>query len=764
MHCLSLAGLWLGAWRGELPGFPAEDHWAFQAPHRPSAAREPSEHESPIDALLGQVHDERGLSPVEAAPDHVLLRRLTLDLTGLPPAREELRAFAEDPSPDAYDRAVDRLLASPRYGERWGRHWMDVWRYSDWYGRRAVPDVMNSYAQIWRWRDWIVQSLNEDKGYDRMVSEMLAADEIAPEDDVALPATGFLVRSWYKWNYNSWMKDLVEHTGKAFLGLTLNCAHCHDHKYDPISQDDYFRFRAFFEPIELRHDPVRGLPDPGPFRKYVYTESYGPISTGMIRVFDEKLDAETHPHALGDSRNRIEGKPPALPGVPAALTWQPVEITPVELPPRAYYPGLKDFVQEESIAAAQKALAGEPQSARAKLELEFALARVAADRARHGIAKASAEERVQLARAAARAERLLKLEVAEELAVKAAAALARAEKAGETDAKAREGVPKARETLEQARNAVEEAKRALESSGVDYTPLTPIYPLRSTGRRRALAEWITSPRNPLAARVSVNHIWLRHFGAPLVESVSDFGRNGKRPWCPELLDWLAVELVESGWSQKRLHRSILTSRAYRRASTWGPAHARSAELDPENRYLWRRDPIRLEAEAVRDGILFAAGDLDARLGGPEIDHKEGLTTCRRSLYYSHHGEGRMQFLEVFDAANPCDAYRRTSSIVPQQALALANSELATSHSRSLARRLWEETQSTPHGSAPACFVEAAFEAVLGRPPSRQELELTLEYVAPRGSVNGSAPRGPDVRARESFVQALFNHNDYVTVR
>src|SRR5262249_41994248 len=163
--------------------------------------------------------------------------------------------------------------------------------------------VMNSYPRIFRWRDWIVRSLNQDKGYDRMVVEMLAADEVAPDEDETIVATGFLVRNWYKWNYNSWMKDQVEHTGKAFLGLTLNCSKCPDHKYAPIPREEFFKSRAFFEPLELRHDRVPGEPDPGPFQKYVYAKSYGPITSGMIRVFDEKLDAKTFLYTGGDERN-----------------------------------------------------------------------------------------------------------------------------------------------------------------------------------------------------------------------------------------------------------------------------------------------------------------------------------------------------------------------------------------------------------------------------------------------------------------------------
>ena len=367
----------LTAWIRQGAPLPARDepepdpreHWAFRRIERPQVPKSanPGQPENPIDAFVAAEHRRRGLAPLSPADRHVLLRRVTFDLTGLPPTRDELHAFLANESKDAYDKIVERLLASASYGERWGRHWMDVWRYSDWYGRRAVPDVMNSYAQIWRWRDWIVRSLNKDKGYDRIVMEMLAGDEIAPDDAEALAATGFVVRNWYKWNYDVWMKDLVEHTGKAFLGLTLNCAQCHDHKYDPISQEEYFRFRAFFEPLELRHDRVNGEADPGAFKKYVYAESYGPIASGMVRIFDEKLDAQTFMFSGGDARNKLPGKPPVAPGAPAALGGDRLKIEPVNLPATAWYPGLRPFIQQAEIAKAETAITtAEAELARSK--------------------------------------------------------------------------------------------------------------------------------------------------------------------------------------------------------------------------------------------------------------------------------------------------------------------------------------------------------------------------------------------------------------
>ena len=282
----------------------------------------------PIDRFLAAKQRELGLTPVGEAPRNILLRRVYLDLIGLPPTRDELHAFLADERPDAYERVVDRLLASPQYGERWGRHWMDVWRYSDWYGRRSVPDVMNSYphdlavARLDRPLAERGQGLRPDGAV-----EMLAADELWPDDQERCAATGFIVRNWFKWNYDTWMRDQVEHTGKAFLGLTFNCALCHDHKYDPITQEDYFRFRAFFEPLELRHDRVAGQADPGPFMKYVYAKSYGPIAHGMIRVFDEKLDApDVHVPRRRRAELKIEGKPAVPPGVPAMLGGERIAV------------------------------------------------------------------------------------------------------------------------------------------------------------------------------------------------------------------------------------------------------------------------------------------------------------------------------------------------------------------------------------------------------------------------------------------------------
>ncbi|MGE3809867.1 MAG: DUF1549 domain-containing protein, partial [Gemmataceae bacterium] len=271
-------------------------HWGYQVPVRPALPA--SKSKNPIDAFLESAQARQGLTTVGPAEKHVLLRRVYLDLIGLPPTPAEVEAFVADTSADAYEKVVERLLASPRYGERWARHWMDVWRYSDWAGYRQ--EIRDSQRHIWRWRDWIVESVNEDKGYDRMVLEMLAADELAPEDERSLRATGFLARNWYKFNRHHWLDNTVEHTMKAFLGVTINCCKCHDHKYDPIDQRAYYHFRAFFEPHQIRTERVPGQADV--------------LKDGLPRAYDADLKAVTYRFLRGDEKKPDKSSPiePAL--------------------------------------------------------------------------------------------------------------------------------------------------------------------------------------------------------------------------------------------------------------------------------------------------------------------------------------------------------------------------------------------------------------------------------------------------------------------
>jgi hypothetical protein len=722
---------------------------------------------NPVDAFLAVEQEARKLKPRPEAPKHVLLRRIYLDLIGLPPTPAELAAFVNDTSPDAYQKVVNRLLDSPQYGERWGRHWMDIWRYSDWAG--YGPEVRDSQPHIWRWRDWIVESVNRDKDYDRMILEMLAGDELAPEDPQVLRATGFLVRNWYKFNRTVWLDRTVEHTAKAFLGVTLNCARCHDHFYDPIAQKEYYQFRAFFEPHNIRTDRVPGQLDTA--------------KDGIVRVYDANLKPQTFLFIRGEDKNP-DKKKPLEPAALSALGWEDQAIELIKLPGSASHPDKQGFVIKELLAAGDVAIA-KSKEVRSK--------------AKSPEAEALADLDVQLAQAKQTVlQSVLRAEALEDAGDKGEAwkkiatetvlsqrranllearrTLMAAHQAQEkADPKTKPAVLKKVQEAEKALVVAEQAEK--QPPTTSYTPRKMAsYPATSTGRRLALARWIADRKNPLTARVAMNHIWLRHFGQALVPSVFDFGRNGQPASHPALLDWLAAEFMQQKWSMKAMHRLLVTSSAYRMAATTDPDNA---ALDPDNRYLWRMNSKRMEAEIVRDSVLAVAGQLDRTLGGPELDHNLGLTTRRRSLYYRHAPEKMMEFLTLFDNANVTECYRRTESIVPQQALALSNSTLVLAQARLLARKLAQSIGPVTPATQSA-FVKAGFEHVLCRPPTVQEqafcqefLEKQVKLLAQQKGLTpftGGAPSpvppaaDPQLRAREDLIHVLFNHNEFVTIR
>lgn len=1037
----------------EQPEPDPHEHWAFRPVVRPAIPQVASSQLvlNPIDAFIASGHERLGLTPLPSARPEHLLRRVYLDLIGLPPARDELHAWLRDPSPAAYAAVVDDLLNRPQHGERWARHWMDVWRYSDWYGRRHVPDVWNSAPQVWRWRDWIVRSLNSDHGYDRMVREMLAADEIAPTDYEAAVATDYLVRNWYALNPNQWMRDNVEHTAKAFLGLTLNCAHCHDHKYDPITQDEYFGFRAFFEPIGVRQDRVPREPEPGAFVEYQYSVLRKIERLGAVKIFDKTPDAKTWFYTGGDERNRVDSRGSIPPIAPAFLAGDRIDIHPVDLPALAYYPGLRPEIQEQELDAASKAVteaasaleaarsAAQSQAAElaalqqkaseaeaalsdarksvgaaalhgqqsllldastgrrilhnpltnifpletgAQIRLELLVlkdahfnvqlakdtqagltatavvfengviqaykpgsfdlfqagayntsagqnrmdvlltldraadqctltvrsssdgqllvdnvpialngwnppanplqaitldarpgvivavdnlvvqsanaqsdgtgiltfdfeqpqytdgqdivglhgwvlaalaqsgakslvtssidttpviaerqsfeaaqtalavtqlpltiaeqrlaaaqathaslqARIAADRVRYNVEPGDTDA---LTRAASTAERTARVATAEANLAAARLAKAQAEQLPKDNPERAKQVEATVKPLSDAEVALAAAKSALDdpAQATTYTPLSPVYPTQSTGRRRALAEWIANDSNPLTPRVAVNHLWLRHFQSALVDTVYNFGRNGAQPTHPDLVNWLAAELIDHGWSMKHIHRLIVTSAAYQRQSGCNAddaSVARNLTLDPDNRYLWHMNASRMEAEIVRDSILSIAGTLDTTLGGQELENADSLTTYRRSLYYSVHPEagGMSELGKLFDAPDPTECYRRTKTVVPQQALALTNSSLIHSQSEAVAARLSAETAAAAEPET--AFITAAFEEIMTRTPSEAELIRCRTFLS-RQLTQAASDKSPDptARTRASLVRVLFNHNDFVTVR
>lgn len=943
---------------------PPTQHWAFQRINAPVTKILAG---NPIDALLQQKRRPIGLQTQPTADRSILIRRLYLDLIGLPPSLEQLH----DDRP--WSDVVDELLASPHHGERWGRHWMDVWRYSDWYGLGA--QLRYSQKHLWHWRDWIVDSLNSDKGYDRMILEMLAGDELAPEAPEVVAATGFLARNYYLFNRTTWLDSTIEHTGKAFLGLTLNCAKCHDHKYDPITHVDYYNFRSFFEPHQIRLDPISGSTD---LEK-----------NGLPRAYDDAPDARTFLHIRGNEKEP-DSNTEILPRVPAILaSFQPA-IESIELPAMAYAPGIRSYVQRDHLQAARNQLQSARtthEAARRKLnesvptqeqsdtassefnffddfetsdstvwevvgngwtykngsvhqttatrdaeflslkkplpsdfevtcrytllggttyksvtfrfdeskdrkhansvytsahapgpkvqaaysrngmnsyppqgriskpitvgktyDLRFAVrdrlmnvwlndefvlayefpdrqpqgrfslsgfdAQVAFDSIRitalpgerkltaaknssapgtfdaattfklTGLKLKAAEAKVRAIEAinaadtatyskgSTNAELLEKLKrlaailEAESLLAQAAVDIAAAVDDGKKVTSAKAHQKTAAEKLNAAKagqgsyTSIRASRKALETPKHKESDYPTVYSPVSTGRRLSLARWITSPENPLTARVAVNHVWMRHFGTPLVESVFDFGLRAKEPLHKDVLDSLAWELMNSGWSFKHLHRLIVTSQTYQLSSSTRNADSQTLQSDAGNAYYWRMNSRRMESQVVRDSLLQLSGILDPQLGGPSLNI--GNDSRRRSLYYKHSRDQQDKFLSMFDDADLLQCYRRSESIVPQQALALANSELALSMAEKIAAKI---ATTHPNGGNNE-FGRRSFELLLGRAANPEELTACVNFLIElsEAAESNEANAAATAKQQTRLIHSLLNHNDFISIR
>ena len=757
---------------GETPDPDPRDHWAFRPRQRPPVPEVKADApvRNPIDAFLARGHASAGLSPRPEAPHRLQIRRLYLDLIGVPPSDAEQRHALSDLATGGYERVVDRLLEDPRHGERWARHWMDVWRYSDPWG--LGDQHRNSARHLWHWRDWIVESVNADLPYDEMIRRMLAADETHPDDLRQLRATGFLARNYFLFNRNQWLDETVEHVGKGFLGLTLNCSKCHDHKYDPLPQTDYYRLRAFFEPYHVRMDLLPGEADPS--------------RDAIPRAYDRDPETPTYRFVRGQETQPDRSRAIA-PGVPALVGLSAPEIQRIELPATAWQTERRPWVLEAHVRAARHALeTARAEAARvistnssashglpahkvasanravAEAVFESVVRRAEAQRASWGARTSAADEARRAAVRAERAEKLARhrLGIAETEQKLALAESGKKEavakdltgqnerlRALETEA-ARE--PSPADAFSPLAGAAWVATRFLDSTKDDPAVEAPHH---STGRRTALARWITDARNPLTARVAVNHVWNRHFGAALAPGLFDLGRKAGTPEHAELIDWLACELVDHGWSLKHLHRLLVTSAAYRRDSTLAGAEEALAR-DPDNRRWWRRTPIRLESQVIRDAMLAHAGRLDPTPGGPPVPPAEQEKSRRRSLYFQHSNNDRNLFLTTFDEALVKECYRRETSIVPQQALALLNGRLVGECAPDIAQRL----EATAPGPSDDAFVRHAFEHLLGFEPGPEELQAATNTLR-TWKADASA-----ATARARLAWALVNHGDFVTLR
>jgi hypothetical protein len=642
-------------------GFTEEQRkfWCFQ----PLANPQPPEvrgdwARTPIDRFVAQKHRELGLTPAPAADAAEFVRRATMDLHGLPPTAAQLEAFAADKRPNARELFLDALLDSPHYGERWAQHWLDLVRYAESDGYNADELRPN----VWPYRDWVIRSLNADKPYDRFVREQLAGDEMAPGDPEVLIATSFLRNPIYEWNQvdvrGQWdiiLTDITDTTGELFLGLSVGCARCHNHKFDPILQKDYFRLRAFFAPVQWRDDMK--LATSVQIAEHAERQSKWEEATAEVRA---KIAAIADPLIKKSEAGAFKRFNPELQGFmrkPAA-DRDPLESQLVNLCERQMRRArrvtdpLKSLKSDEAKAAYQ--------------DLQEEL------KAFEALAPKPLQEAFVV-----------------------------------TDVG-----PEAPPTTFKTRKGEQEVQPGflslLEPGDAQIEPVA-----GSTGRRTALANWIVRPDNQLSTRVIVNRVWQYHFGRGLVASSSDFGRLGELPSHPELLDWLARRFVAQGWSLKKLHKEIMLSATYGQTARREPP-PEALRLDPNNSYLWRFSPRRLDAEQVRDAMLAVSGELVLKAGGPSED----ANATRRSIYTIKKRNNQNELLRSLDApAGFASTAERQSTTTPTQALLLLNAEWPIARARKIAAKV--ET------------IGQAWEAVLGRPPSERELETAQAFLAKR---------------------------------
>jgi hypothetical protein len=629
-----------------LKSVTSQNHWAFQPIKKVEPPVDPSGWSAnPIDRFVHARLIAEGLQPARPADKRTLIRRITFDLIGLPPTPEEVAAFVADDSPDTYVKVVDRLLASPLYGERWGRHWLDVVRYSD----TAGFETDQRYTTAWRYRDYVIQSLNRDKSYDRFLHEQVAGDELWPNDRDALLATGLYcvgpaeaesAMTGNQLEYE-WLTDTVDTTGAAFLGLTLGCSRCHDHKYDPITQRDYFALQAVFAasdrpyPEKMRVLRIKGL-------------------NGLLS------DAPVPKELLDDPRCTLDA--------------------------------------EEKVGSTL-----------------------------HHRKEPMTVHRLQ-----------------------------------------RGELSKPREIVEPAVPAwLFDTKQDTTCRGQE-----------SKQRRAILARWLTARENPLTTRVLVNRVWGWHFGQALVRTPNDFGSQGEPPTHPELLDWLANQFDEQGWSLKRLHRLILLSNTYRMQSI---AEGKGLRIDPDNRLLWHYPRHRLEGEAVRDAMLACSGDLNLKQFGTAVvppltsqeltglfDSKEKWPVTedvaehsRRSIYLHVRRTFHYPLLAAFDLPEVMTSCpQRMRTVVPTQALTLLNSPVTREQAHHFARRVARECDDNPEK-----IVARAWTLAFGRPISDEESKHSQAFLLKKieSLKKNDAKLTPLEAALSDLCLALFNSNEFIFI-
>ena len=754
--------------------------WAFKKPVRAAMPRVSDTRwsKNPIDAFVKAKLEEKGLTPAPAADRNTLIRRAYLDLVGLLPSPAEVDAFVKDPSPRAYENLVDKLLESPHYGERWARMWLDVARYADSTGYEYDYD----YPEAWRYRDYVIKAFNEDKPYNQFILEQLAGDELDNPTFDSVTATGFvrlgprvLDRDLENPNYRfDYLDDMVRTTYQAFQALTINCARCHDHKFDPITRKDYYKSVAIFNGfVEYEHPLVSS----DEWSKYQKAASE---INGKIKTLNQQIAAIEAPY-----KKKL---------FQATLAKFPADIQEAfRTPEDQRTPGQKLLVAQVSTVRGvdNDAFGGAPPKTKVNEEDEQA--------------RKALEDQIAVLK--------------KQLPPKPPVAM------GIRDGDFR-FTPHAPFQPGTGGGIIYEdfgfKGKYIPSPGDHYEP-PPVYfastglgafademkapviepgfltvlakntsPVAdppkngypTSGRRRALAEFIASQDNPLTARVMVNRIWYQHFGQGIVSTPNNFGKMGTQPTNPELLDWLATEFMRQGWSVKQIQRLIMNSETYKMASAYYQAD--SATKDPTNEFLWRFPVKRLEAEIIRDSVLSASGDLNLQADGPAFYPpvpksvvsavpirgtwtmtKEDPSTWRRSIYANVKRNLKYPMFEVFDQPNASlSCERREVTTVPTQALTLFNNETFLEQAQHLAERVQREA-----GSDTAAQVRLVYRIAYSREAGNKEVEQALEFIKNRGLTTGQAGSSGGTASSESltltplaeFAHVILNSNEFLYI-
>ena len=770
----------------EEPALTAEDraHWAFHTPvrHAVPAVRAADWVRSPIDGFVLAALENANLQPAPASDRAALLRRVTLDLTGLPPLPAETEAFLNDTRPGAYERVVDRLLASPHYGECWAQHWLDVVRYAESNGYETDGERPNA----WRYRDYVIAAFNSDKPYNQFVVEQLAGDVLAgrsalsSSDADRLIATGFnrcgpvhLVAGNTDPEVNRLevLTEMTSGVAAAFLGLTVGCARCHDHKFDPISQADYYRLQSFFAAAQPKDVDIamtwervaHGIQlaqvtaELQPLQKQV-AELEAPYRRRLTEAKKAKLDP-IYREALAvaaSKRNPEQKKLAEQAQILLKTAWDELldALSPADRAQRAAW--------RERIHALQ---AHKPPP----LAQAWAIRDEDNSRVTHVLHRGDPKRKGALVEPAF--PRILRSAVGSEQWAVGSGAIRRPNEIA--------------------------TSVAAGAAGILASLLPTAHCSVPTATRLDLADWLASAHHPLTARVLVNRLWQHHFGRGLVATPNDFGMRGEKPSHPELLDWLACEFVASGWSIKHMHRLMVLSSTYRQASRVAPT-AVANKIDPDNRLLWRMNRRRLEGEVLRDSVLAVAGSLHAKLGGPRVlvplepevyelifteGEPDGLWPVtpdprehsRRSIYLFAKRNVRLPLLEAFDRPDSLTscAVRPVSTFAPQ-ALILLNGPFLQAQSKQFAARLLQEC-----GCDGRQQIDRAYRLALGRPPRASELALATEFLPAQEkairarreeqqAAPGSAGRlnsgDPAAAALADFCLALLNCNEFLYIQ